>query len=184
MTRYFSQVILRERRREAHAGRRKSGRGSLRRRFLLGAAILVVIVLGLVAAYVLHVRHEGRNIKGSSTVEFVPTVPKPAVQHPKPKPHARGPGISGRPTASTTPPAGGGRDRRHASVHDRLDVPRPQPGRVSARDRLRAALLRHQRGLPLRGRCQDRQAGLALHLAAAARRCRRPSTAASSSARS
>ncbi len=42
------------------------------------------------AVYVIHVRHAGRNIKGSSTVEFVPTVPRPA---PKPKPHAKRPGI-------------------------------------------------------------------------------------------
>ena len=49
-----------------------------------------MIVLGLAAAYVIHVRHQGRNIKGSSTVEFVPTVPKPA---PKPKPHVKVPGI-------------------------------------------------------------------------------------------
>jgi outer membrane protein assembly factor BamB len=52
-----------------------------RRRLLIAAGVLLVLALGVVAGYVLHVRHEGRNIRGSSTAEFKPTQPPP----PKPK---------------------------------------------------------------------------------------------------
>jgi outer membrane protein assembly factor BamB len=51
----------------------------------------VALVLGLAAAYVLHIRHEGRNIHGSPTVEFIPTLTAPPP--PRPKPKAKGPGI-------------------------------------------------------------------------------------------
>jgi outer membrane protein assembly factor BamB len=48
----------------------------MKRRVLLAAVSLAVIALGSTAAYVIHVRHLGRDIRGSSTVEFVPTEPK------------------------------------------------------------------------------------------------------------
>ena len=44
---------------------------------LFGGAAALVVVLGAGAAYVLHIRHEGRDIKGSSSVEFVPTATTP-----------------------------------------------------------------------------------------------------------
>ena len=59
----------------------------MRRRLLLaGIAVLVVILLaaGAITAYVLYVRHEGADVRGSSTVEFVPTEPTVA---PPPPPH-------------------------------------------------------------------------------------------------
>jgi len=49
----------------------------VRRRILIALGVIVLLVLGALAGYVLHVKHEGRNIHGSSTVEFVPTTPKP-----------------------------------------------------------------------------------------------------------
>jgi outer membrane protein assembly factor BamB/peptidoglycan/xylan/chitin deacetylase (PgdA/CDA1 family) len=55
----------------------------VRRRLLIGAALLVALALGLGAAYVLYIKHESRDIRGTSTREFVPTaVPKP--RPPKP----------------------------------------------------------------------------------------------------
>jgi len=66
----------------------------VRRRLLIGAGAAVIVAAGLAAAYVLHVRHEGRDIQGSSTVEFVPTIAAPApVPKPKPGPNAK-PGIT------------------------------------------------------------------------------------------
>ena len=46
----------------------------MRRRLLVGAAATVIVLVGLAVAYVLRVRHEQRDIRGSSTVEFVPTL--------------------------------------------------------------------------------------------------------------
>lgn len=64
----------------------------MRRRLLVGGALLVLVLVGLGGGYVLWVEHEGRNIHGSSTVEFVPTNPAPV----KPAPPAakqHGPGV-------------------------------------------------------------------------------------------
>ena len=47
------------------------------------AGALVLLVTGAAAAYYFYERHQGRDIRGSSTVEFVPTEPTPA---PPPKP--------------------------------------------------------------------------------------------------
>ena len=54
------------------------------KRWLLAAAALVLIALiGAGAAYYLHIQHASRNIKGSSTVEFVTTAaPAPAPKEP------------------------------------------------------------------------------------------------------
>jgi len=46
---------------------------SRRTKALLAGALIVLLVLGAVLAFVLYRRHQGRNIRGSSTVEFVPT---------------------------------------------------------------------------------------------------------------
>ena len=45
----------------------------MRRRLLIALAVLVVLAAGLGAAYVIHRMHEDRNIRGSSTQEFVTT---------------------------------------------------------------------------------------------------------------
>jgi outer membrane protein assembly factor BamB len=45
----------------------------VRRWIILGVALVVLIAIGLVAAYVIHVRRESRDIRGSSTVEFTTT---------------------------------------------------------------------------------------------------------------
>jgi outer membrane protein assembly factor BamB len=52
---------------------------------LAGVAIAVVVLGAGVLAFVLVRQHQGRDIRGSSTVEFVPTEPPPAL--PKPTPH-------------------------------------------------------------------------------------------------
>jgi outer membrane protein assembly factor BamB len=44
---------------------------------LIAAGAVLLLLLGVVAGYVLYVRHEGRNIRGSSTAEFVPTQTTP-----------------------------------------------------------------------------------------------------------
>src|SRR5581483_4496928 len=54
------------------------------KKWILGGATLVVVALvaaGL--AYYFHVKHAGRDIRGSSTVEFVPTAAPPAPAKPK-----------------------------------------------------------------------------------------------------
>ena len=54
------------------------------KRWLLAAVALVVLVLfGAALAYYLHVKHQARDIRGSSTVEFVTTE---AVKPPPPEP--------------------------------------------------------------------------------------------------
>ena len=61
------------------------------RRAAVVALAVVVVVLGAAAGYVLHVRREGRNVHGSSTVEFVPTqvARRRAPERPSVHPHAR-----------------------------------------------------------------------------------------------
>src|ERR1700704_1724831 len=49
----------------------------MRKRILGGATVVIAVVLGIGVAYYLHVKHAARDIRGSSTVEFVPTVPSP-----------------------------------------------------------------------------------------------------------
>ena len=51
----------------------------MRRRILIVLAVLVLAVLGAGLAYYLHVKHESRDIHGSSTVEFVTTQATPPV---------------------------------------------------------------------------------------------------------
>src|SRR5579872_25286 len=53
----------------------------MRRWILGGAAAVVLALVGAGVVYYLHVKHASRDIRGSSTVEFVPTAPPP----PKPK---------------------------------------------------------------------------------------------------
>ena len=43
----------------------------MRRRVIFGALAVVLVAIALVAAYVLRIRHQSRDIRGSSTVEFV-----------------------------------------------------------------------------------------------------------------
>ena len=58
----------------------------MRRRLVIAGAVLVLVALGVGVAYVLHVRHQGRDIRGSSTVQFVqtqvPAKPKVAAKPP------------------------------------------------------------------------------------------------------
>ena len=110
----------------------------MRRWILLGVAALLVLVGGAGVAYYLHVKHESRDIKGSSTIEFVSTQPPP------PKPQE--PGIAW-PIYGHDLEAAAVRDRHLArpAVPHGLDVPRAEPRRVPARGRLRPAVLREQR---------------------------------------
>ena len=54
----------------------------MRRWLLGGAAVVVVALLAVGAAWYLHVKHAARDIHGSSTVEFVPTPPPPKPKEP------------------------------------------------------------------------------------------------------
>ena len=60
---------------------------------MIAGALLVLVAVGAGVAYVVHVRQQGRDIRGSSTKEFNPTeippAPKPAVPA-----QAKGPGIA------------------------------------------------------------------------------------------
>src|SRR6266568_869393 len=47
----------------------------MRKWILGGAAAVIAVVLGIGVAYYLHVKHAARDIRGSSTVEFLPTTP-------------------------------------------------------------------------------------------------------------
>jgi outer membrane protein assembly factor BamB len=44
------------------------------KRVLLGLLVLVVLAAGALAAFVFYRKHEGRDVRGSTTVEFVPTI--------------------------------------------------------------------------------------------------------------
>jgi outer membrane protein assembly factor BamB len=50
----------------------------MRKWLLGGAAVVVVALLAVGAAWYLHVKHASRDVRGSSTVEFVPTTPAPS----------------------------------------------------------------------------------------------------------
>ncbi len=54
----------------------------MRKWLLGGAAVVVVALLAVGAAWYLHVKHAARDIHGSSTVEFVPTPPPPKPKEP------------------------------------------------------------------------------------------------------
>lgn len=54
----------------------------MRKRLLGGAAVVVVALLAAGAGWYLYVKHAGRDIHGSSTVEFVPTPPPPKPKEP------------------------------------------------------------------------------------------------------
>ena len=55
----------------------------MKRLLLVAAAVVVALVVGAGVGYYLHIRHAERNIRGSSTVQFVPTeIPKPAPKPP------------------------------------------------------------------------------------------------------
>jgi outer membrane protein assembly factor BamB len=46
----------------------------MRRRLLVAAGVVVIVALGLAAAYVLRVRDQQQDVRGSSTVEFLPEI--------------------------------------------------------------------------------------------------------------
>ena len=56
----------------------------MKRWLLIAAGAVIVLALGAGAAWYLHIKHSSRDIKGSSTIEFVATQPPP------PKPHEPG----------------------------------------------------------------------------------------------
>jgi outer membrane protein assembly factor BamB len=49
----------------------------MKRWLLIAAGAVVLLVLAAGGAYYLHVKHESRNIQGSSTIEFIATQPPP-----------------------------------------------------------------------------------------------------------
>jgi outer membrane protein assembly factor BamB len=69
-------------------------------RVLAAAALVLVLAGGAVAGYVIYVRHQGEDVVGSSTVEFVPTeptVPPPPPPPPPPPTTTKAPGHHPRP---------------------------------------------------------------------------------------
>jgi outer membrane protein assembly factor BamB len=54
----------------------------MRRWILGGAAAVVVALLAVAGVWYLHIKHAGRDVRGSSTVEFVPTPPPPRPKEP------------------------------------------------------------------------------------------------------
>lgn len=62
----------------------------MKRRLVLGAVALAVLAAlgGTAVGFVLYKQHQGRDVRGSSTIEFVPTEPPPTL----PKPPKRKPG--------------------------------------------------------------------------------------------
>jgi outer membrane protein assembly factor BamB len=54
----------------------------MRRRLLLVTGALIVLAAGAGAAWYLHVKHDSRDIQGSSSIEFVATQPPPKPQEP------------------------------------------------------------------------------------------------------
>ena len=64
----------------------------MRMRWLLAGVAVAAIFLGAAAlAYYLYVQGQARDIRGSSTVEFVPDEPTPKPPEPRPKPGSRTP---------------------------------------------------------------------------------------------
>ena len=55
----------------------------MRRRLVVAGAALLLVALGAGVAYVLYVRQQGQDIRGSSTKEFTPTEVPPAAVKPK-----------------------------------------------------------------------------------------------------
>ncbi|HKP18575.1 MAG TPA: PQQ-binding-like beta-propeller repeat protein [Gaiellaceae bacterium] len=96
----------------------------MRRKWVLAAAGAVVLLLaGAAAAYYFYERNASRDIRGSSTVEFVPTEAPPTVPKPPPKPRKRtGPR---KPAALTRVdwPTYGFDDRRLRSLPSKLRPP-------------------------------------------------------------
>jgi outer membrane protein assembly factor BamB len=72
----------------------------VRKRIALAVGALVLLGIGAVAAYVLYVRQEGADVRGSSTVEFVAPKPKPT---PTPAPAPPLPLPTPRPQAKPKP---------------------------------------------------------------------------------
>jgi outer membrane protein assembly factor BamB len=58
----------------------------VRKWLLVGAGVVVLVAAGAAVAYYFYEQHLSRDIRGSSTVEFVPTEPPPTVPKPKPQP--------------------------------------------------------------------------------------------------
>ena len=134
------------------------------RRLLIAFVVCAVLVIGVVAAVVIHRLQGEGNIRGSSTEEFVPTTPAP-----KPPP-----------LGTPWPQYGLRRDARPlgaalapAAVPEGLVVRRRQPRRVSAVDRLRPPVLLDELR-QVRGReHEDGQARVEVPLASLRRRLAR-----------
>ena len=123
----------------------------MRRWLITIAAVIVLGAIGAGVAYYLHVRHQARDIEGSSTIEFVTTE---AAAPPPPEP-----GIEWQMYGHDPERLRVANGVSLAPPFNRMDVPRAEPRRVSAGARLRAPLLRHERGHRRCDQRQDRQSG-------------------------
>ena len=54
----------------------------MKKRIAAGAVAVLLLAAGAVLAYVLYVRHQGEDVRGSSSTEFVPTEPPPSLPQP------------------------------------------------------------------------------------------------------
>ena len=71
-----------------------------RRRWIVagaGAAVVVLLLVGAALGYYFYEQHQARDIRGSSTIEFVPTETAPTPPPPKPRPRPK----PGKPAALT-----------------------------------------------------------------------------------
>ena len=127
-----------------------------RRKLALGAAALVVVAAAgaIAAVFLLHGR-EAPDVRGSSSVEFTPTLPKPPPPPPKQRKVA---------AAIAWPAFGHDAERLHVGWGLRVRPPyrrdlgraRAEPRRVLAVDRLRPPLRRGRRRLGARAQRRGR----------------------------
>ena len=60
----------------------------MRKWLLVGAGVTVLLLAAAGAAFYFYIQHQSRDVRGSSTVDFVPTEPPPTPP-PAPKPGSR-----------------------------------------------------------------------------------------------
>ena len=153
----------RGRRRARAAGGADRIRGGVRRRILLGGALVVLLALG--ARRRLRAPRPARGARHPRLLDGRVRPDDDDPEPPTPPPKPKEPGIVwpmyGLDPARLRVATG---VALAPAVSARLDVPRPEPGRVPAGGRLRAALLRQQRRRRLRDQRDDRQARLELRV--------------------
>ena len=126
------------------------------KKVLLGAAGIVLLLAAGLVAFGLYRKHQGHDVRGSSTEEFVTTqaAPKTAA--------ADGEDPLADVPLRPDPPGQRREDARPAAVQAALVLPRRLAGRVPAGGRVRPPLLRQREGRPVRRRDEARAHRLGL----------------------